>query len=98
MSLCYNQLFKQYIVSAQHQLNPKCNGYVAVNIGDTLVTVNGIPLKPPVAPNLSGESEGVQGNEGEIFVGQNGVLPIVFVNPGGVGVNQKVIIVEKYYV
>jgi hypothetical protein len=96
--LCYNQRISTYVVSTKHRLDPKCNGYVAVNIGDTLVQINQIPIKPPVAPNLSGESTGVQGNEGEIFIGNNGEIPVTFINPGGAGVNQKVMIIEKYYV
>jgi hypothetical protein len=93
--LCYNQKVTVYTTSKQHQLDKKCNGYVAINNGDTLVQVNQIPLKPPVLPTLSGESEGIQGNEGEIFVGQNGVIPIIFLAPAGV--NPSVLIIEKYY-
>jgi hypothetical protein len=83
-------------VSGQYVLDKCCNGFVAVNIGDTLVRVAQIPLKPPPAPALTGESTGVQGNADETFVGTNGILPVTFVAP--IGANPLVMIIEKYYV
>lgn len=83
-------------VSGQYLLDKCCNGFVAVNIGDTPVRVDQIPLKPPPLPNLTGESTGVQGNADEIFMGTNGVLPVTFINP--IGANPLVMIIEKYYV
>jgi hypothetical protein len=95
MGRCYNISVKTYIVSGQHLLTKTCNGFVAINIGDTIVQVKQVQLKPPPAPALSGESTGVQGNADEIFTGDNGVISILFVGPPGV--NPKVQIVEKYY-
>lgn len=86
----------QYITTARmHQLDLKCNGYVAVNIGDTTVFVNNKQLLPPPGAGLSGESTGVIGNAGEIFTGTNGTLPITFATTPLL--NPRVMIVEKIY-
>jgi hypothetical protein len=96
MARKYNIRQVTFNSSGQYVLDKCCNGFVAVNIGDTLVRIQQIPLKPPPAINLTGESTGVQGNADEIFVGTNGMLTITFVNP--VGANPLVMIIEKYYV
>lgn len=98
MGLCYNQRIETFTESGQFVVTAgKCNGWVAVNIGDVLCFINNIPIKPPLAPNLSGESTGIQGNEGEIFIGTNGVIPVIFDNAAG-GVNPKIMIIEKFYI
>lgn len=97
MGLCYTIRATTVVQSENYQLDPKCNGYAAINEGDQIVQVFQVPIKPPILPTLSGESTGVMGNEGEIFVGNNGVIPILFLPVAG-QVNPKVVIVEKYYV
>ena len=94
----YNQAGQSYFDSQSVQVIPFCNGWVAINKGDTLVRVNGIPLKPypPGHPELSGESYGVAGNLGEVFVGDNMVIQVVFDTAAG-GVAPWVIIAQKFY-
>ncbi len=96
MSRCYNEKVTYITQSGQYVLDKECNGYVAVNIGDTICRVNNKLLKPPPLPALSGENAGVAGNADEIFVGTNGVLPILFMPPAGV--NPLIMLTEKYYV
>ena len=91
----YNIVYINYFGSQQIDVPKTANGYVAINRGDTLVTVNGLDLLPRLATNLSGESTGVQGNADEIFVGNNGSLQIVFTPGGGVS---KVVIGWKFYI
>ena len=94
---CYRYTEKvEFIrVSGNYVLDRQCNGYVAVNIGDTVALVYNKPIKPAPAAGLSGESVGVQGNLGEIYTGQNGAIPILFNLP--LGTNPVVMIVEKIY-
>jgi hypothetical protein len=92
----YNEAVTIVTGSLIYDLTPRCNGYVAVNIGDTIAIVNQKRLLPAPGPGLSGESAGVQGNLGEIFTGTNGSIPVFFGTP--LGVNPKVMIIEKFYV
>lgn len=94
--LCYNEIVQSYYKSQMVFVPENCNGYLAVNKGDTIVWVNGFPLNPPVGAGLSGESTGLLGNKGEIYVGQNKQLQIVFNNAPFV--SPWVIIVFKYYI
>jgi hypothetical protein len=96
MARKYNIRVTPVNASKQYLLDKCCNGFTAVNIGDTIATVAQIPIKPPLLPTLSGESTGVQGNADEIFLGTNGVIPITFNLP--VGANPLIMIIEKYYV
>lgn len=52
-------------------LDPFCNSWTVVNLGDVWVTVNGILLKgyPPGQPGLIGGSVGCTGNFGEVYKG-----------------------------
>lgn len=93
---CYNERTTIFTQSGQYKLQTNCNGYIAVNNGDTIVQVNRFPLKPPVLPTLSGESTGVVGNQDETFTGDNGIIQISFLTP--MGANPSVIIKEKFYV
>lgn len=58
-----------------------CNAILVVNIGTVLVTVNGFPLNPPLAPGANGESWTLGGNRGEII--QRKELDIQFAAAGG---------------
>jgi hypothetical protein len=52
-------------------LDPFCNSWTVVNLGDVWVTVNGMLLKgyPVGHPELTGSSIGATGNYGEIYRG-----------------------------
>lgn len=93
--LCYNEVVQQYYASQMIQIPPNCNGYVAVNCGDTILWVNGFRLLPRPAVGLSGESKGAIGNLGEIFTGNNGQIQLVVDKTAGVAPFLQ--IVFKFY-
>lgn len=94
MNACkYNVIPQLYRESIEVTPDQKCNGWTAINKGDSTVIINGsIELKPfpPGHPELSGESFGVQGNIGEIFQGH---ITIDI----GTGSTPAVLIVQKIY-
>jgi len=67
-----------------------CNGFIAVNTGDEIVTVNDQILYPGVIGVSNGESKTVGGNAGEIFLGN---IKISF---AGGGVAQEGTNKQKY--
>lgn len=89
--LYYNAFPKQVTNAGSIKVEKYCNGYDAVNIGATVVTVNGIPLNPPAAGEVLGDSTSFGGNKGEIYIGR---IDVQF--PGGAGGN--VLIIQKAYV
>ncbi len=94
---CYQQydiIAASYAKGGEILVDARCNGWTAINTGDTLVTVNGIPLKPfpPGFPDLTGAAVAIPGNAGELFTGR---IWIVFSNTPGV--NPLVTIIQKYY-
>jgi hypothetical protein len=91
--LYFNEIVHQVFASGQIEVPQGCNGYLAVNKGTGTVTVNGFPLLPPVAPNLSGESTGLLGNRREIYRGNNHVMNIVMPAAGGL-----LVLVFKFYI
>lgn len=88
----YNVIVTTYTRQQDIEVNAKCNGWTARNLGDDNVRVNGILLLPPIAAGTSGESVSVGGNDGEIYTGR---LQVVF---AGVGVNPLVEVTQKYFV
>ena len=90
----------EHVYASQRLLVPdSCNGYLAVNAGDAVFTVNNFPLQPN--PNLAvnklkGESTGLLCNKGEIFKGNNGAIDIYLDKT--VGAHPHLIIVWKYYI
>lgn len=69
-----------------------CNGYIAVNTGDTIVRINGMVLYPGVPGTSVGDSMTEGGNAGEIFLGN---IKIVF---DGGGAAPEVSIKQKFYI
>lgn len=69
--LAFTSTFQTLQLSTSCTIDPYCNSWTVVNLGDIWVTVNGILLKgfPPGHPELTGASTGVNGNYGEIFRG-----------------------------
>lgn len=94
MGLRYNVRTTYINTSGNYDLDIKCNGWAAVNIGDCIAKVNGAQIKPPILVTLSGEATGAIGFEGEIFEGQNHVIPVMFTSAGA---NPLIMIIEKYY-
>lgn len=90
----YDIIAQVYEIGGEIKVDPKCNGFTAINTGDTLVTVCGIPLKPfpPGHPELTGAAIAIPGNYGELFKGR---IWINFANLPGV--TPQVVIIQKYY-
>jgi hypothetical protein len=88
----YNIATNIYTKSQFVRVVTNCNGYMATNIGDTIVTVNDMILYPGTPGTIIGDSRSVGGNEGEIYTG---VIKISFSVP--LGVLPQVEIVQKYY-
>jgi hypothetical protein len=90
----YDIIAQSYTAGGEIHVDDRCNGFTAINIGDTLVTVCGIPLKPYPAghPELTGAAVAIPGNAGEVFRGR---IWIVFASAPGV--DPQVVIVQKYF-
>lgn len=68
-----------------------CNGFFCVNVGDTIVRVNGHILYPGTPGTSLGDAVTFGGNAGEIYSGN---IEIIF-NTGGA--NPAVTVDQKYY-
>jgi len=91
----YNTQTNVYNTSQTAPRAKLLNGYVATNIGDTTVRVNGKILFPSTTPaTVQGDAFSVGGNEGEIYVGD--ALDISFAVPSGPA--PAVEIVQKFYI
>jgi hypothetical protein len=90
----YDIIAQSYAVGGEIMVDPRCNGWTAINTGDTLVRVCGIPLLPfpPGHPELSGSAIAIPGNFGEVYRGR---IWIVFDDVPGA--NPLVCIIQKYY-
>lgn len=91
----YDIISKDYYTSGEVTVDPDCNGWTAINNGDQLVRVNGIPLKPFPAghPELTGAAVAIPGNLGELYKGR---IWIAFDDSLG-GTNPWVSIIQKFY-
>ena len=90
----YNEIVQNYYQSEMVVVPEMCNGYLAVNKGNTTIWINNFPLLPPLGAGLSGESTGLIGNRGEIYKGNNRQLQVMV----GPGTQPWVVIVWKYYI
>lgn len=97
--ISYNTTKAQdYIINGRVARVENCNGFVAINTGDTPVRVNGQLLWPAIPDPISGqrisngESINLGGNLGEIYIG---FIEIEFVAP--FGTDPRVTITQKYY-
>lgn len=90
----FDIIAQTYETGGEIRVDNYCNSFTAINTGDTLVTVCGIPLKPypPGHPELTGAAIAIPGNVGELFRGR---IWIVFAPLPGV--DPSVCIVQKYY-
>ncbi len=90
----YNISVSDYNASQWVNVIKGCNGFTVVNLGDTIVQINGITLFPADDPTTDqGDSLSVGGNEGEIYKGN---MKLSFMDP--VGSSPKVTIIQKFYV
>lgn len=92
----YSIVGAQYAESQDIVVDKRCNGWAAVNQGNTPVFVNGILLQPNPAfatDTLAGESVSIDGNEFEFYTGR---ISIVFDDLPGTA--PKVLIIQKFYI
>ena len=89
-TLFYNIIPSTFKTNTKVEVDQYCNGFTVVNIGATNMVVNGVPLAPPIAPALLGESVSIGGNENEVFYGR---VDISFT--GGIG---NCIVSQKIYI
>ena len=89
-TLFYNLVPSIYNTNTKVEVDRYCNSFTVVNTGTTNMTVNGVPLAPPVAPALLGEAAQFSGNKGELFIGR---IDLSFT--GGAG---ACVVTQKIYV
>jgi hypothetical protein len=89
--LIYDIVPSFYTANAHVQLDRYCNGVTVVNIGLTNMTVNQVPLAPPIAPALLGEAQIFGGNRNELFRGR---IDVGFT----AGAGSRCIVIQKVYV
>lgn len=91
--ICFNTTKAQsYTFNQRVARVDNCNGWVARNMGDDPVRVNGHLLYPGTVGTSAGESYTEGGNLGEIFMGY---LEIQF---EGTGADPRVDIAQKFYI
>lgn len=89
----YDIIAQIFAVGKEVAVDPRCNGWTAVNTGDALVLVNNIALKPypPGHPELTGAAIAIPGNKWEVFTGRIWIVfPMASANP-------QVTIIQKFY-
>lgn len=89
--LRYNTAGQGYYSDQYLKLDPRCNGWTAINRGAGVAFVNGIPLSPPSVVGEGGESITIGGNIGELWGGE---LQLSFA-PGAA--SNEVVIIQKFY-
>lgn len=90
----WNLVTNIYRASASVIVIRGCNGFIATNLGDTAVLINGQTLFPSATPaTVLGDSVSVFGNKGEIYGSQQ--IIVQFVQP--LGAAPAVEIVQKFY-
>lgn len=87
----YTTIAQEFTGNQDVTVDTRCNQWTVINRSTLAVRVNGMPLNPPPAVGLSGESFSVGGNAGEIYTGR---IQIVF-DPAETA--PSVVIVQKIY-
>jgi hypothetical protein len=88
--LYFNTVVKSVRIAGAVKVDRMCNSFEAINIGSDVATINGIPLNPPAAGEVLGDSFVFGGLKGEIFIGRINVAFATVVAP-------QVLIIEKIY-
>lgn len=89
----YDFQVNTYQTTQRVEVTRNCNGITFTNIGDTIVTVEGMVLYPGTVGTILGDSRTIGGNEGEILHKKQIVVTF---NTGGA--NPNIEIIQKYYV
>lgn len=90
----FDIIAQTYSQGGEIRVDPGCNSWAAINTGDTLVTVCGVPLKPfpPGHPELTGAAYSIPGNAEERFTGR------IWINFATGGANPQVVIIQKFFI
>lgn len=89
----YDFQVNTYQTTQRVEVARNCNGITFTNIGDTIVTVEGMVLYPGTVGTILGDSRTIGGNEGEILHKKQIVVTFA---TGGAAPNIEII--QKYYV
>lgn len=77
--------------SKQVEVDRSCAGFLAINKGDVVASVNQLPLLPSLTAGQSGEHFSIDANQNELYTGS---IIVSFESTAG---NPLVVIVQKYY-
>lgn len=88
----YNISITPYTTGGSIEVDDRCNGFTAVNVGDDTAFVNGFPLFPGTPGTVIGDAFGIGGNKDELYKGN------IMLSFAGVGVAPQVIIMQKFYI
>ena len=96
--LAYSISHQDVTDSQSITLDPFCNSWTVINMGDVWVNVNGILLKghPIGQPDLIGASLSATGNYGEIYKGLVNIQSAA-TTPGSGSTRMYCIIIQKTY-
>lgn len=90
----FNMTSDNYNVSSFVNVVPRCNAIFAMNLGDTIATINGIPLFPSATPaTVAGDAVKISGNELDEY---KGTIKLTFNFP--LGANPNILIVQQFYI
>lgn len=89
----YNISVANYSTSQRVNVIKGCNAFAAVNLGDTIAEINGVPIFPSATPaTIRGDVFGIAGNENEVYRGN---IQLSFRTP--LGAAPLVAIVQQFY-
>jgi len=89
----YNMTVNSYDSSQFVNVVKGCNSFTVINTGDTMVSVNGIPLFPSPTPATdAGDSVEIKGNELDIYQGN---IKLEFAFP--LGAAPSCVIIQQFY-
>lgn len=92
--LYFNTISKTVRNNGTVMVEKFCNSWEAINIGADVVIVNGVPLNPPAAGEVLGDSTTDGGWKGEIYMGRIDVAFQTAVNPQVI-IKQKIYLTDK---
>ena len=87
----YGMLTNEVRQSSNVTVDRACMSFLAINKGDVIAKVNGVELLPAVVAGQSGESFGLEGNEGEVYTDG---INVTFASVDG---NPLVVVIQKFY-
>ncbi len=89
--LFFNVIAKTVITNGSLNVDKWCNSVEVINVGTNVVTVNQIPLNPPAAGKVLGDSWTFGGNRAEVYKGR---IDVAFAT---LLAGQKILVLQKMY-